>query len=74
MLPHRPHSHSFHHSLHTRTSMHKHDERKAAQRRTNSAVSLTFCRPGQVSDMIAHANPGEKHQAELVGMVHGFLQ
>ena len=29
---------------------------------------------GQVSDMIAHANPGEKHQSEAVGMVHGFLR
>ena len=28
---------------------------------------------GQVSDMIAHANPGEKHQADLVGTVHGML-
>lgn len=28
---------------------------------------------GQVSDMIAHANPGEKHQSDLIGMVHGML-
>lgn len=28
---------------------------------------------GQVSDMIAHANPGEKHQNDVIGMVHGLM-
>ena len=28
---------------------------------------------GQVSDMIAHANPGEKAKNDAVGLIHGFL-
>lgn len=28
---------------------------------------------GQVSDMIAHANPGEKHRNDTIGMIHGML-
>ena len=28
---------------------------------------------GQVSDMIAHANPGDKARGDAIGLVHGFL-
>ena len=28
---------------------------------------------GQVSDMIAHANPNEKHISDIISMVHGLM-